>query len=51
MLKSWLKTVGANYRACIYAHQNVSEERIQQLKEEIQNGGIQTEIIVKRCNE
>lgn len=46
--ESWLKTIGTNYRASIYVYQNVSEERIQQLKEAMQNGGIKTEIIVKK---
>jgi len=47
-IEDWLKNVGTNYRASIYVHQNVSEERIQQVKEEMQKGGIQTEIIVKK---
>ena len=47
-IEDWLKKVGTNYRASIYVHENVSEERIQQVKEEMQKGGIQTEIIVKK---
>jgi hypothetical protein len=46
-VENWLKTVGSNYSASIYVYENVSEERIQQLKEAMQNGGIKTEIIVK----
>ena len=44
----WLQKVGTNYRASIYVYPNVSEEKIQQVKEEMQKGGIQTEIIVKK---
>lgn len=47
-VENWLKTVGPNYSASIYVYENVSEERIQQLKQEMQNGGIKTEIIVKK---
>ncbi len=47
-VENWLKTVGINYRASIYVYENVSEERIQQLKEAMLNGGIKTEIIVKK---
>ncbi len=46
--EKWLKSVGTNYNASIYVYQNVSEERIQQLKQEMQKGGINKEIIVKR---
>ena len=47
-VENWLKKVGTNYSASIYVYQNVSEERIQQLKQEMQNGGINKEIIVKK---
>ena len=47
-VENWLKTVGTNYSASIYVYENVSEERIQQLKQEMQNGGIKTEITVKK---
>lgn len=47
-VENWLTKVRSNYSASIYAYENVSEERIQQLKEEMQNGGIKTEIIVKK---
>ena len=47
-VENWLKKVGTNYSASIYVYQNVSEERIQLLKEEMQNGGIKTEITVKK---
>jgi hypothetical protein len=47
-VEKWLMKVGTNYSASIYVYQNVSEERIQQLKEAMQNGGIETEIIVKK---
>ncbi len=47
-VENWLKTVGTNYSARIYVYQNVSEERIQQLKQEMQNGGIKTEITIKK---
>jgi hypothetical protein len=46
-VENWLTKVGSNYSASIYVSENVSEERIQQLKQEMQNGGIKTEIIVK----
>jgi len=47
-VENWLMKVGTNYRASIYVYEHVSEERIQQLKQEMQNGGIKTEIIVKK---
>ncbi len=47
-VENWLMKVGTNYSASIYVYQNVSEERIQQLKEAMQKGGIKTEIIVKK---
>ena len=47
-VENWLMKVGTNYSASIYVYENVSEERIQQLKEAMQNGGIKTEIIVKK---
>ena len=47
-VENWLMKVGSNYSASIYVYENVSEERIQQLKQEMQNGGIKTEIIVKK---
>lgn len=47
-VENWLMKVGTNYSASIYVYENVSEERIQQLKQEMQNGGIKTEIIVKK---
>ena len=47
-VENWLMKVGTNYRASIYVYEHVSEERIQQLKEAMQNGGIKTEIIVKK---
>jgi len=47
-VENWLTKVGSNYSASIYVYENVSEERIQQLKQEMQNGGIKTEITVKK---
>jgi hypothetical protein len=47
-VENWLTKVGLNYSASIYAYENVSEERIQQLKEEMQNGGIKIEITVRK---
>jgi len=47
-VENWLMKIGSNYSASIYVYQNVSEERIQQLKIEMQKGGIEKEIIVKK---
>ncbi|MCG6187872.1 M56 family metallopeptidase [Maribellus maritimus] len=47
---SWLEKVRSEYLAAIYAHQNVSEERIQQLKEKIRDGGVEAQISVKKLN-
>jgi len=47
-VENWLTKVGSIYSASIYAYENVSEERIQQLKEEMQNGGIKIEITVRK---
>lgn len=46
--ENWLNGVGENYGATIYAYQNVSEERIQQLKQEMKKGGINVDIVVKK---
>jgi len=47
-VENWLMKVGTNYRASIYVYEHVSEERIQQLKQEMLNGGIKNEITVKK---
>ncbi len=47
-VENWLTKVGSDYSASIYAYENVSEERIQQLKEQMQNVGIKAEITVKK---
>jgi hypothetical protein len=47
-VENWLTKVGSIYSASIYAYENVSEEKIQQLKEEMQNGGIINEITVRK---
>ncbi|WP_346861230.1 hypothetical protein [uncultured Draconibacterium sp.] len=46
--ESWLKKVGTDYSATIYVYQDVSEKHIQQLKKEMQRGGIKEQIIIKK---
>lgn len=45
--ENWLKNVGTNYTASIYVYKNVSDEQIEQLKQEMIKGGIEKEIIIK----
>ena len=49
--ESWLKKVKRDYSASIYVYQNAPEEQIQQLKQEMQKGGIKKEITVKNINQ
>ena len=45
--KNWIEKVGTNYTASIYVYQDVTEEQIEQLKNEMIKGGIEKEIIIK----
>ncbi len=46
--QEWLSGVGGRYAAKIYAYHDVSEEKINRLKEEMCKGGIKAEINVRK---